>query len=182
MAFRVETVATQQAALRRVAELIAKGSIDPTVRRAAKAITRGVPARNDLAELQALYNAVKTGTPNVAGLSKGMRYVSDPTAADFFQGAKASLEECKAGACAGDCDDQTILIGSLAAALGFTVGARAYAVSGSRSFSHVYAVAAVPKHGPWPKNYAGHGLDTTVPKASVGWDPPGGSILTYWVE
>lgn len=83
-----------------------------------------------------------------------------------------------------NCDDQTILVGSLAAALGFKVGARAWGPDTDQDgdYQHVYAVAAVPKGGPWPKDYYGHALDTTVPSAAVGWEPSGGHILTAWLH
>jgi hypothetical protein len=181
--FRTETISSQRTALKRIAELIAKGSIDPAVRRAALAITRDVDARDDLGELEALYTAVKHGTDAVPGLRKGVRYVADPRAADFFTGAGKLLEECRHGACGGDCDDATILIGAMASSLGFKVGARAYArPSDGDGFTHIYAVASIPKRGPWPANYGGHGLDTTVESARVGWEPKKGKVLTYWVE
>jgi len=83
-----------------------------------------------------------------------------------------------------NCDDSTILIGSLLASLGYMVGARAWGPGSSQSddYQHVYCVVAIPKSGPWPKNYYGHGLDVTVHKSFVGWEPPGGHIMTAWVD
>lgn len=181
MPFQVFSVTDQKAALRQIGAMISKGSIDPSVRRAAKAITADVDARDDLGELEALYTALKEGTDRVPGLGRGFRYVADPRAADFFQSAAVSLTECREGACAGDCDDSSILIGALAGALGFNVGARAYAPPGSGSFTHVYAVATVPKRGPWPAGYSGHALDITVPEATVGWEPSRGRVSTFWL-
>jgi hypothetical protein len=163
-----------------IGELIAKGAIDPKVVKAARQITSDCSARDDLCELEAIFRAVKEGDPRIPGLEKGLRYVSDPRSVDWYQGAKKILEECEDGACAGDCDEHNILVGALAASIGFKVGARAYGKAGSRNYTHVYCVAAVPKNGPWPKSYGGHGLDTTVASASVGWEPPKGRVMTYW--
>lgn len=177
-----DTVEGQRAALRKIAEMIARGTTDPTVRSVAHAITSECEARDDLCELEAIFEAVRDGTDKVAALRHGMRYVADPRTADFFTGAREMLRRCEAGACAGDCDDSTILVASLCGALGFKVGARAWGAAGSEEFTHVYPVAAVPKKGPWPKNYAGHGLDTTVSYSRVGWEPKRGHVLTFWVE
>jgi hypothetical protein len=168
--------------LQRLAELIAKGSRDPSIVRAARAITADCDARDDRCELEAIYDAVKNGTDAVPGMQNGLRYVADPKTTDYYIGAARILQECKAGACAGDCDEATILVASLASAIGFKAGARAYGPNPRvNEFVHVYPVAALPKKAPWPKGYAGHGLDITVPEAYVGWEPPKGRVLTYWV-
>src|SRR3990172_6096882 len=133
-------------------------------------------------QLEALFQAVKYGDSRVAWLKKGMRYVADPYPFDTFHGASAMIESCRAGACSGDCDDATILVGSLAASIGFMVGARAWGKGTSGDLLHVYPVAAVPKNGPWPNDYFGHGLDITVPRSEVGWEPEGGHYITAWVN
>lgn len=82
-----------------------------------------------------------------------------------------------------NCDDQAILLATLLSALGFKVGLRAWGPKkGKREYVHVYAVVALPKHGPWPAGYSGHGLDTTVPESSVGWEPRKSEVLTVWIE
>jgi hypothetical protein len=179
---KLEEMTSQRQALEKVASLIRKGSIHPEILLAAKAITRDCDARDDLCELEALYSAVKDGTDRVEWLRHGVRYVADPQPFDAFHSVKDQIRLCSSGACALDCDDQTIMIGSLAAAIGFKVGARAWGPDRSGDYVHVYAVAAVPKSGPWPKDYYGHGLDTTVPSARVGWEPDGGHILTSWLR
>ncbi len=179
---KLEEMTSQREALERVASLIRKGSIHPEILRAAKAITRDCAARDDLCELEALYDAVKNGTDRVEWLRHGVRYVADPQPFDSFVGVGTMIDLCSSGACAGDCDDQTILVGALAASLGFKVGARAWGPGRSGEYAHVYAVAAVPKSGPWPRDYYGHGLDTTVPSFSLGDEPSGGHILTSWLK
>lgn len=173
-------VKTQEAALRVIAKLIQTGGEDPYVRRVAKIITSSCDARDDLCELQSIYDAVKTGDSRVPGLENGVRYVSDPQSMDAFVGPSRLLKECREGACAEDCDGVTALVGALAAAVGFRVGARAYGRRGSRSeYTHVYPVVALPKHGKVKRIV---GLDTTVPDAEVGWEPPEGHALTAWLD
>jgi len=179
---RLEEVSSQRDALVKLAQIIRKGSIDSRIVQAARAITRGVSARDDDGELAAIFDAVKNGTDRVRWLSDGVRYVADPYSYDTYTTVNAMIEQCANGACAGDCDDMTILIGSLAAALGFKVGARAWGEGRSGDYSHVYAVAAVPKNGPWPSDYYGTALDPTMPNSYVGWEPSGGHIITAWIE
>jgi transglutaminase-like putative cysteine protease len=180
--FQILDVAQQRDALKVIAKLIEKGSSAPRIVRAARIITRDCPDRDDLCELETIFRAVKEGHGGVPGLERGYRYIADPRSVDYYQGAERILAEAEGGAAAGDCDEHTILVASLCAAAGFKVGARAYAKPRERNFSHVYAVAAVPKSGPWPKGYGGHGMDTTVAEAFAGWQPESGRVLTYWLE
>lgn len=184
MPFSVADVRDQRDALKKILGLIEKGSYDPTVRSAALKIASECESRDDLCELQAIYDAVKHGTDKVPSLRHGFKYVADPRAVDFYMGARRILTECMAGACGGDCDDHTVLVGSLCAALGFKVGARAWGPNPNRDvYAHVYCVVAVPKRGPWPKGYSGHGMDTTVKAAyGPGWEPPKKRALTMWLE
>ena len=179
---RFEAVASQEQALEKIAGLIRKGSVDPRIVQAARALTRDCRSRDDLCELEALYQAVKSGDSRVSWLKRGMRYVADPHSFDTFSAVSAIITDCGSGSCAGDCDDHSVLVGSLAAAVGFKVGARAWGPGKSGDYQHVYAVALVPKGGPWRKGYFGHGLDTTVPRFDVGDEPPSGHILTAWLS
>lgn len=175
---------SQGDALVEIERLILKGSIHPKILQAAKAITSDCDPRDDLCEIEAIYSAVKHGTNRVPWLRKGVRYVADSYAHDAFHGVASQIDLCRDGACAFDCDDQTILVGALASAIGFKVGARAWGPGTRQSdeYQHVYAVVAIPKNGPWPRDYYGHGLDTTVPSAGVGWEPSGGHVMTAWPE
>jgi len=156
--------------------------MDPTIVRAARAITADCDSRDDRCEVEAIFEAVREGTDKVPGLKKGMRYVADPRVGDYYVGARRILEECRAGACSGDCDEHAVLVASLCAALGYKVGVRAWGPKPSvNEFVHVYAVVALPKKGPHPESYGGHGMDTTVAEAYPGWQPPKGRVLTYWI-
>ena len=194
---RVKTFAigdNQDAALVKLAELIRQGQENPRVVALARKIANDCPSRDDVCELQSIYDAVKHGDPMTVELAKGLKYRSDPKSIDFFSSAPRLLSMCEHGACGADCDEHTVLVGSLAGALGFTVGARAYGKETEQNapYVHVYAVALVPKTAV-PKALNGRaalgsastgrefGLDTTVEKADLGWQPPPGHYRTAWV-
>ena len=175
MPYQLLNTRTQRTALQQLAQMAQRGMIDPVVRRAAGLIVRNVAARDDMAELQAIFDAVKTGTPNVPGLENGVRYCADPLDADYFTGPAQLLRECAAGNCMEDCDSQAALVAALAGSLGFMVGLRAY---GSTSdYEHVYPVALYSKNNPTRVL----GMDTTVPSSTLGWEPPQAKVLTAWI-
>lgn len=161
-----------------MAKMVERAIPDPVIVQAAKAITADVDARDDDGELQAIFDAVKTGTAAVPGLGKGVRYVADPRDTDYYTAPAKLLEMCIAGSCGGDCDDQAMLICALGGAIGFPMGLRAYAPAKGQDFEHVYAVACYPKND--PDNVVG--MDTTVPSATLGWEPPQGYVLTAWIH
>ncbi len=184
-----KTVSSPDQALRELGRMVHRAVLkDPRIRLAALSITRECDSRDDLCELEAIYGAVKHGTDTVDALRNGYRYVADPNIADYFVSPTRTLEFCEAGMCGGDCDDHTMLVAALANSIGFTVGMRAYARSERAPFSHVYAVAIVPKRGPFTKaaydngQIQAVGLDTTVPSARVGWEPPRGRVRTHWIK
>lgn len=178
MRLKVYDVANQKAALRELAKIAERGMLDPNVRATAITLTRDVSARDDVGELNAIFNAVKHGDGRVQALARGVRYVADPRAADYFVGPARLLGLCEKGACAEDCDSQSALVAALAGALGFVVGLRAYGHEGEDEYVHVYAVAMVPKRDP----REALGLDTTVDESSVGWEPPRARALTAWIH
>ena len=168
---------TQKEALTALAKLARKSSIHPNVTRAAHQITADCPARNDDCELEAVYAAIKKGTDKVPGLERGVRYVSDASYADHFTAPSRLLDLCRQSACAGDCDDHSALVASLLASMGWQVGLKVWGPKDGKEFTNVFAVAKYPKKGPH-KHYVA--LDTTVPRAKVGWEPPPGRTLTVW--
>jgi len=176
---------TQENSLRLMAELAQRAAINPSVVIIAKQLTQGCEDRDDACELDAIFDAVKNGNEYVTPLRNGLRYVRDPRFADYFTSPVDLLQQCRIGACAGDCDDHAMMIVALTAALGWKAGLRAYGETND-GFSHVYAVVASPKlperiNGKlrWKKVLA---LDTTVPRATVGWEPPEANVLTAWLE
>lgn len=150
--------------------------LHPLVRETAFSIISDCASRDDECELEAIFNAVKHGDQRVAPLKRGFKYIADPRSTDYFTAPHRSLSACLRGACGGDCDDHTALICSLAGAIGFKVGLRAWGEYGE-DFSHVYAVAMLSKRNPTRVV----GLDTTVEESSVGWEPPRGRVMTAWL-
>lgn len=179
--FTTTSVKTQEEALVAMATLALEDTANPIVRNAAIAIVADCEARNDECELAAIFNAVKYGTDKVKGLARGVKYVSDPRHRDYYVSAARMLQLCATGVCGGDCDDQAVLCAALAGSLGFRVGLRAWGEKGSKSYSHVYAVAALPKDEDGDEVY---GLDTSadVGDSHPGWEPPAGRVMTAWLE
>jgi hypothetical protein len=178
--FSTHASANQLQALNALAGLIRKGGEHPRVRAAALRIVSECPSRDDECELQAIFDAVKSGTPLVRGLRRGLPYRADPKSIDFFASADRMLSMCEHDACGEDCDGHCVLNGALAHSLGFTVGARAYGKSPGE-YVHVYAVALVPKRAQFAgANAKIVGMDTTVPRSYLGWQPPPGHYKTSW--
>jgi hypothetical protein len=177
VAYKTLWVRNQRVALEQLAKLTQAAMVDPLVRRTANQIVRDCASRDDMCELKAIFAAVKTGTQNVPGFERGVRYVSDPLDADYFTAPAQLIRECQAGACAEDCDSHAALICALAGTLGFVVGLRAYGEV-KNDYEHVYAVALYPK----VNGTRTLGLDTTVPDAKVGWEPPQANVLTAWIR
>ena len=178
MPFSVHDTRDQKEALKLLALVTRKAIGSPTVVTTARKIVNDCASRADECELKAIYNAVKRGTKAVKALERGVRYQSDPLPVDFFQGPLRTLKSCAQGACAEDCDGHAALVAALVGALGFRVGVRAWGPAKSPDYEHVYAVVGFPKEDPPDDPREWLGLDTTVPEASVGWDPPGGRWLT----
>lgn len=177
MRVTVSEVADQKKALEALADVVEKSTVDPLVRNAALAITADCDARDDMCEITAVFNAVKTGTSAVMGLENGLKYVSDPRYADFFTTPPRLLRQLALGINGEDCDGHTALICALLGSLGFVTGLRAWGKTGDE-YTHVYAVVGYPKLG--YKELLG--LDTTVEDSEVGWEPPGGKVLTALLD
>lgn len=161
--------------------LVKASMLQESVRRAAITIISDCPKTRDpeadLCELRAIFKAVKDGDERVRGLENGLRYVPDPRGSDYFVAPHRLLEWCENGACGEDCDSHATLVVSLAAAVGFHVGLRAWGNKNKTGYQHVYGVVHFPKKEPFQKEIA---LDTTVPRATVGWKPPPGRSVTKW--
>jgi hypothetical protein len=165
-------VADQKQALKELAKLVEKSTIDPLVRNAALAITSDCDARDDDCEIHAIYNAVKTGDARVKGLEKGLKYMSDPRWADFFSSPSRTLRQLSDGVNGEDCDGHSALVAAMLGSLGFIVGLRAWGKT-KGEFTHVYSVVGYPKIDPTELVP----LDTTVDEATPGWEPSGGHVL-----
>lgn len=108
-------------------------------------------------EVEAMYNYVR----------KHVRYTRDTTGVEVFRSPKRTLE-LKIG----DCDDLTILLGSLLQAVGYPIMIRVIGMKGTGTFQHVYLLAGTPPHDPkkWiPLDPSrGHGAGWEYPKEKVG--------------
>lgn len=113
MRVSISEVADQKAALKELAKLVEKSTVDPLVRNAALAITADCDARDDECEIHAIFNAVKHGDDRVKGLEKGLKYMSDPRWADFFSSPARTLRQLADGFNGGDClPADTLLLGA----------------------------------------------------------------------
>lgn len=191
---------TQEDSLEVMASIVEGDAMESALQGLARLLTKTCPARSDWCELRAIYNGVKLGQDQSGrqrsdlkayGLDKGLRYLADartgPDGAEtdvFFKPSRtiAMLQRGENGA---DCDDQAMLIAALGKDCGFRMGLRAYGEGDVHGYEHVYAIALIPKRGPWKANAQSKideshvvGLDTTVPSARTGWQPPVGEVFT----
>lgn len=163
-----------------LAELVEQATINPLVVNTARMIVSPYVEPNEprtekleWKQLNAIFNAVKSGDPNVKPLARGFKYVNDPRYADYFASPVDTINNCLKGACAGDCDEHAALLCALSGAVGFRCALRAWGPKNESGYSHVYAMAAFPKANPrrWVP------MDTTVPSSTLGWEPPRGNVL-----
>ena len=134
-----------------VGRLIRDGAGDFYVRQKAIDIllARGVPPKDYLGEIDALFRWVQ----------RHVRYTKDPFQIEVLHSARRMLELR-----AGDCDDMTILLGSLVKSVGHPVRIVLTGPDPRRPdlFSHIYLEAR--HHDQWIP------LDATMPYA-MGWSP-----------
>ena len=128
------------------------GIHDPRLRELGLEVTRGCRARDDVCELQSIYDFVR----------RNVRYTGDISMKDTFQSAWRTFQ--MAG---GDCDDHVTANAVLAAVNGFQSKARITSNTGA-SWDHIYCLVGVPKHAPrkWMI------LDTTLPGNRFNQQPP----------
>lgn len=112
------------------------------------------------AEIAALFKAVQDANSELA-----LRYVRDHVEVDQFTAAD-KLFRIRGG----DCDDGTILLGSMLRSVGYPTKMRVIQDSASESWSHIYLLVGVPPQAPrkWIP------LDWSVyPFKPAGWEAPG---------
>lgn len=100
---RLLDAGSQKQALKVLAELTQRATINPLVRTTAIKIVRSCGSRKDMCELQAIFDAVKYGDPGVAPLENGFKYIADPRFADYFASPVDNITNCLNGSCGGDC-------------------------------------------------------------------------------
>lgn len=151
-AHTVHTLEDRVRILRRLVWAPEGGLRDPLMRRLGLAVTNGVKARDDMGELEAIFDFVV----------KNVRYSGDIAGKDTFQTALRTLQFG-----AGDCDDNAVCCAALAMENGFESKFRITSNQGT-SWDHILAMAAIPKHKP-SKWIA---LDTTLGPGRFGRQPP----------
>lgn len=145
-------VANDDERIRHIWGRVHKALRDPAYRERALRVTRRCPPRDDSCELAAIYEDTK----------KSIRYMADVRGIDTYQSPMRSREWG-----GGDCDDHLSDLIATATAAGFRAGARIISPDG-REYTHTYAIVGVPKEEPTRVVT----LDTTVPSAYPGWEPP----------
>ena len=133
-------------------EAVRGSLLDPWMREKGLLITQNCPARNDLCELKAVFNAVAMNT----------RYTGDVAGRDTFQSAYRTMQFG-----GGDCDDHAVLTAVFAMENGFATKFRITSNTGA-TWDHIYTVAGVPKHA--PKRWIP--LDTTLGLGRFNRNPP----------
>lgn len=91
-----------------------------------------IPERDWNAEVDAAYNYVRSQ----------VRYTRDPHGLERFQKATRTLELG-----IGDCDDISILLGSILQSIGYPIILRIVDL-GAGQYQHVYVLAGIPPHNP----------------------------------
>ena len=145
-----------------VARLIREGASDFYVRQKAIDILigRGVAPKDYIGEIDALFRWVQ----------RNIRYTKDPFQVELLHAARRMLELR-----AGDCDDMTILLGSLVKAIGHPVRLVLTGPNARRPdlYSHIYLEAQ--HQGDWIP------LDATMP-FGMGWSPRSPVRLVLSIE
>jgi hypothetical protein len=118
----------------------------------------GAASRDDRAEIGAVFDFIKNNVP----------YRGDTRYFDTYRACYHSLDfEGNGVVAGGECDDHATCLNSLLWVLGYATGVKIISKDGEH-FQHIYSVVGVPRGRPtkWKA------LDTTVDKATVGWEPP----------
>jgi hypothetical protein len=142
---------------------VVKGSLrDPAMRQIGLLITRGCPARNDMCELQAIFDFIQ----------RNIRYTGDITFKDTFQSGWRTMQFG-----GGDCDDHAELGAVLCMENGYQCKWRITSNTGA-TWDHIYLMAGIPKHRPasWVA------LDTTLGKGKFARQPPSAKFRDFPVR
>src|SRR5437588_9627181 len=113
----------------RMAALIKQYAPLPQIRQVAEQIIGHLNAYQSGDEAEAIYNFVQ----------QNVRYVRDPLNWEYVKTPELLLREIEQyGQSAGDCDDMSVLGGTLLRSIGFPVAIKVTSYKPDREFSHVY--------------------------------------------
>jgi hypothetical protein len=131
--------------------LVREGRTDPTIVFLARQIARKFDRRDYRGQARGIHLYVRDH----------IHYAKDPRGTEAVASPIWTLYHK-----AGDCDDQAILVASLAEAIGFETRFKAIKVDPRfpGEFSHVYAQIRMPGSGAWVTS------DTIVPGKDLGWE------------
>ncbi len=131
--------------------LTREGRVDPTVIFLAQQIARKYDRKDFIGQARGIHKYVQ----------EHIHYVKDPRGTEMVRSALWTMHYR-----AGDCDDQAVLVASLAEAIGFRTRFKAIKVDPNwpGEFSHVYTQIQIPTSGEWVTS------DTIVPGVDVGWE------------
>lgn len=157
-----------EATIRVMAELAAspsEGGRDPEIVALARKIVEGIPSKDYLGELNAIFNFVK----------ENVRYVQDPRGLEHVETPRRTLLVTGQE----DCDGHATCLAALAIALNHGVAFRTLAADRSRpgEWSHVYAVLGYRDR----QGVHWYAADTTQAESSLGWEPGEGYAKRDWL-
>lgn len=135
-----------------IRRLIDRGRSDLRIRRLAESILSGYNLNrlSEVSILQAFHNHVQ----------KNLSYLPDPVDVEFVRSAPSLLDDPY-----GDCDDFTVLLGSLAESVGIPVDLRVIDTGDGLGYSHIYPVAVL-------SDGSQLALDASDPDISLGYEYP----------
>jgi hypothetical protein len=136
--------------------LVNEAITDPSILRTAKDIIRSVPAFDDYSEAQALYNWVR----------QNIRFTKDPVDKETLYPPSEMLQIRS-----GDCDDISMLLGTLLMAIGYPARLMTVAANGD-DFSHVYVEGQI--NGQWIP------MDPARSDSQFGVAPPSYTRARWW--
>lgn len=138
-------------------QLVRECRIDPAVMNMAIGIIHNVPAKDEYAEIEALFDFVLNH----------VRYVRDVAGLETLCDPRMTLQRL-----VGDCDDKSALLAALLESVGYPTRFVMAAYDGG-DFSHVYLQVYVPFRDDWMD------LDPTEHRR-MGWAAPGAT--RFWIE
>ncbi len=138
-------------------ELVKAARIDPVMMNHAISIIHMVPAKDEFAEISALFDFVQNH----------VRYVRDVAGLETLADPRMTMQRL-----VGDCDDQATLLATMLESVGYHTRFVMASYTGG-DFEHVYLQVLVPHLNEWLD------LDPTE-HHQIGWSAPGATH--FWIE